>query len=86
MSIKWLTTKLDRLRPKTVGTGVKELASNSGKSSTSSSSNGKKRKENETEDDNMKQTPNKKKPRHEVEKHLTSNVFLYQKILILSLV
>ncbi len=86
MSTTWLTTKLVGLRPRIGGTGAKELVSNSDKSSTSSSSSGKKRKENETEHDNMKQTPNKKKPRHEVEKHLTSNVFLYQKILTLSLV
>ena len=45
MSSTWLTTKLDRLRPRTVGTGAKELVSNSDKSSTSSSSSGKKRKE-----------------------------------------
>jgi len=49
-----LTPKLDRLRPRTVGTGAKELASSSHKSSTSSSLSGKKRKEDETDDDNMK--------------------------------
>ncbi len=75
MSSTWLTTKLDRLRPRTVGTGAKELASNSGKSSTSSSSSGKKRKENETDDDHMKQTPKKKKPRHEVKRTLDIKCF-----------
>jgi hypothetical protein len=56
-----LTPKLDRLRPRTVGAGAKELASNSHKSSTSSSSSEKKRKEDETDDDNMEQIPKKKK-------------------------
>jgi hypothetical protein len=42
-----LKPKLGRLRPRTVGAGTKELASNSHKSSASSSSSEKKRKEDE---------------------------------------
>ncbi len=60
MSSTWLKPKLARLRPRTVGTSAKELASNSHKSSTSSSSSGKKRKEDETDDDNVKQIPKRK--------------------------
>ncbi len=61
MSSAWLTTKLDRLRPRTVGTGAEELASNSDKSSTSSSSSGKKQMMTI-----WNKPQKKKKPRHEV--------------------
>jgi hypothetical protein len=64
-----ITPKLDRLRPRTVGAGAKESASNSHTSSTSSSSNGKKRKQDEIDDDNMKQAPKKKNSRNAVKKH-----------------
>ena len=64
-----LTPRLDRLRPRTVGAGAKDLAINSNKSSISSSSSEKKRKENETDDDNMEQKEKKKKPRHVAKKN-----------------
>ncbi len=64
-----LTPKLDRLRPRTVGAGAKELAPNSHKSSISISSGGKKRKQDGKDDDNMKEIPKKKKPRHAIIKH-----------------
>ncbi|CAF1336001.1 unnamed protein product [Didymodactylos carnosus] len=45
-----LTPKLNRLRPRTVGVGAKQLAGNSQKSSTSSSLVGKKRKQDDDND------------------------------------
>ncbi|CAF4048437.1 unnamed protein product [Rotaria sordida] len=59
-----LTPKLDCLRPRAVGAGDKDLASNFYTLSTSSSSGGKKRKQDEIDDNNMKQSPKKKKSRH----------------------
>jgi hypothetical protein len=61
-----LTPKVDRLRPRTVGAGVKELASNGHKSSTSNSSGATKRIQDETDDKNIKQIPKKKKSRHAI--------------------
>ncbi|CAF4825447.1 unnamed protein product [Rotaria sp. Silwood1] len=55
-----LTPKLDRLRPRTVGVGAKQLAGNSHKPSNSSSSDGKKQQQDEKDDDNMKQILKKK--------------------------
>ena len=76
-----LTPKLARLRPRTVGAGAKELLSNSYKSSTSSSSSGTKRKGDETDDNNIRQIPKKKKPKHTIKKHSTLNFFSVKKYL-----
>jgi hypothetical protein len=65
-----LTPKLNRLRPRTVGVGTKQLAGNSHKSSTSSSFDGKKRKQDEEDDDNMKQIPKEKKKQDMQQKNI----------------
>jgi hypothetical protein len=63
------TPKSDRLRPRTVGAGAKELTNNSCKSSMNSSSSRKKRKEVETDDKHVKRIPKRKKPTSAAKNH-----------------